>query len=179
MPSRHLRPGEGRKWRDGIHQAVEAKERITVTVPTGQAARITVQDLFLRYKYLAGMTGTAMSASREFRKVYHKVVVPVPTNRPAQRKRLPDMVFGTSDDKWHAIVQEIRSGFGPETADKMESLGKSSPNSAQGYLSLLKRAQRKVERRHLRDRFVLLYHEKERKKMQREMGQDPYLDTPD
>src|SRR5207248_3899618 len=61
-----------------------------------------------RYKYLAGMTGTAATAAREFRKVYHKVVVPVPTNRPAQRKRLPDLVFGTADDKWHAIVQEIR-----------------------------------------------------------------------
>src|SRR6478672_3836114 len=102
------RLAEGRKWRDGIHQAVEAKQRITVTVPTGQAARITVQDLFLRYKYLAGMTGTASSATREFRKVYHKVVIPVPTNRPAQRKRLPDLVFGTGDEKWHAIVQEIR-----------------------------------------------------------------------
>jgi preprotein translocase subunit SecA len=297
------RLAEGRKWRDGIHQAVEAKEKIEVTVPTGQAARITVQDLFLRYKFLAGMTGTASSATREFRKVYHKVVIPVPTNRPAQRKRLPDLVFGTGDEKWHAIVQEIRdlhlqgrpvlvgtrsidksiilsrllnlagiehkilnaheiekeaeivedagqpckvtvatnmagrgtdiklgpgvaeagglhvictelhdsaridrqlmgrcgrqgdpgtvrqymsldddvikTGYGPETAEKMEALGKSSPKSAQGYLSLLKRAQRKVERRHLRDRFVLLYHEKERKKMQREMGQDPYLDTPD
>ena len=61
----------------------------------------------------------------------------------------------------------------------MEALGKSSPKSAQGYLGMLKRAQKKVERRHLRDRFVLLYHEKERKKMQREMGQDPYLNTPD
>jgi len=297
------RLAEGRKWRDGIHQAVEAKEKIEVTVPTGQAARITVQDLFLRYKYLAGMTGTASSATREFRKVYHKVVIPVPTNRPPQRKRLPDLVFGTGDEKWHAIVQEtremymqgrpvligtrsidkslilsrlltlaeidhkvlnaheiekeaeivadagqpsrvtvatnmagrgtdiklgpgvaeagglhvictelhdsaridrqlvgrcgrqgdpgtvrqymsldddvIRTGYGPEMADKMEALGKSNPKAAQGYVNLLKRAQRKVERRHLRDRFVLLYHEKERKKMQREMGQDPYLDTPD
>ena len=51
---------KGRKWRDGIHQAIEAKEKIEVTVPTGQAARITVQDLFLRYKHLAGMTGTAI-----------------------------------------------------------------------------------------------------------------------
>src|SRR5262245_44533232 len=102
------RLAEGRKWRDGIHQAVEAKEKIEVTVPTGQAARITVQDLFLRYKYLAGMTGTAMTATREFRKVYGKVVIPVPTNRPPQRKRLPDVVFGTGDEKWHAIVQEIR-----------------------------------------------------------------------
>ena len=102
------RLAEGRKWRDGIHQAIEAKEQIEVTVPTGQAARITVQDLFLRYKYLAGMTGTATTAAREFRKVYHKVVIPVPTNRPSQRKRLPDLVFGTSDEKWHAIVEEIR-----------------------------------------------------------------------
>ena len=64
------RLGEGRKWRDGIHQAIEAKERIEVTVPTGQAARITVQDLFLRYRHLAGMTGTARTAAREFRKIY-------------------------------------------------------------------------------------------------------------
>jgi preprotein translocase subunit SecA len=340
------RLAEGRKWRDGIHQAIEAKERIEVTVPTGQAARITVQDLFLRYKYLAGMTGTATTAAREFRKVYHKVVVPVPTNRPVKRQRLPDRVFGTSDQKWHAIVEEIRelyaagrpvlvgtrsidkshllskllegvgiphkvlnahqvaveaeivaqagrvggvtiatnmagrgtdiilggnaqamawarlhdkyqtrlhvppeewqavmqeieereklsqerakvrelgglhvictelhdsaridrqlmgrcgrqgdpgtvrqymsldddvllTGFGPETAHKMELLGQRDGADAQRHLRLLQRAQRKVERRHLRDRFVLLYHEKERKKMQAEMGQDPYLDTPD
>jgi preprotein translocase subunit SecA len=92
------RLAEGRKWRDGIHQAIEAKERIEVTVPTGQAARITVQDLFLRYKHLAGMTGTAMPAAAEFRKVYKKVVVPVPTNRPAQRTRLPDLVYGTGEE---------------------------------------------------------------------------------
>lgn len=60
-------------------------------------------------------------------------------------------------------------------ADTMEALGNSTPAAAQRYGSLLKRAQRNVERRHLRDRFALLYHEKERKKMRREMGQDPYL----
>ena len=54
------RLAEGRKWRDGIHQAIEAKEQVEVTVPTGQAARITIQDLFLRYRHLAGMTGTAL-----------------------------------------------------------------------------------------------------------------------
>ena len=64
----------------------------------------------------------------------------------------------------------IRTGFGPDTADKMEALGKQAGADAQGYLGLLKRAQRKVERRHLRDRFVLLYHEKERKKMQPKWG---------
>ena len=296
------RLAEGRKWRDGIHQAIEAKEKIEVTVPTGQAARITVQDLFLRYEHLAGMTGTAMSAAREFRKVYKKIVIPVPTNRACQRKLLPEQVYAHAEHKWQAIVEEtadlhrqgrpvligtrsidksvilskllaekgiehkvlnahevateaeivalaglpgkvtvatnmagrgtdiklgsgvadlgglhvictelhdsaridrqligrcgrqgdpgtvrqymsldddvIRTGFGPEVAEKMTALGEAGVNPQQ-YLRLLQRAQRKVERRHLRDRFVLLYHEKERKKMQREMGQDPYLDTPD
>ena len=64
------RLSEGRKWRDGIHQAVEAKEDVEVTVETGQAARITVQDFFLRYEHLAGMTGTAASSARELRKIY-------------------------------------------------------------------------------------------------------------
>ena len=297
------RLAEGRKWRDGIHQAIEAKEKIEVGVPTGQAARITVQDLFLRYKHLAGMTGTAMTAVREFLKVYKMRVIPIPTNRPVQRKRLPDRVFNHGDDKWRAIVEEIRelhlqarpvlvgtrsidkslllasmltaagiphnvlnahevekeaeivaqagqpgkvtvatnmagrgtdiklppgvsesgglhvictelhdsaridrqlmgrcgrqgdpgsvrqymsldddvilTGFGPKTAEKMTQLGADERSDPQRYLGLIRRAQRKVERRHLRDRFVLLHHEKERKKMQQEMGQDPYLDTPD
>ena len=73
----------------------------------------------------------------------------------------------------------LRTGFTPELSQKMTRIGKTAGASAQKYLGLLKRAQRKVERRHLRDRFVLLHHEKERKKMQAEMGQDPYLDTPD
>jgi preprotein translocase subunit SecA len=73
----------------------------------------------------------------------------------------------------------IRTGFGPSTAEKMAEMGRKGSGNPQSYLNLLKRAQRKVERRHLRDRFVLLHHEKERKKMQAEMGQDPYLDTPD
>ncbi len=64
------RLAEGRKWRDGIHQAIEAKEGVEVTVPTGQAARITVQDLFLRYKRLAGMTGTAATSAGELRRIY-------------------------------------------------------------------------------------------------------------
>ena len=296
------RLAEGRKWRDGIHQAIEAKEQIEVTVPTGQAARITVQDLFLRYQHLAGMTGTAASAAREFKKVYKMRVIPVPTNRPCVRQRLQDQVYGTEDAKWQAIVAEtremhlqgrpvligtrsiskshhlstmltdagiphqvlnahevakeaeivtqagqpgrvtvatnmagrgtdiklgpgvgelgglhvictelhdsaridrqlmgrcarqgdpgtvrqymsldddvIRTGYGPDKAEQMAALGKNGA-AAQQYLSYLQRAQRKVERRHWRDRFVLLYHEKERKKMQQEMGQDPYLDTPD
>ena len=84
------RLAEGRKWRDGIHQAVEAKQGVEVTVATGQAARITVQDFFLRYEHLAGMTGTAMGSARELRRIYRCHVLPIPTNRPAIRQRLPD-----------------------------------------------------------------------------------------
>ncbi len=79
------RLAEGRKWRDGIHQAIEAKEQIEISVPTGQAARITVQDLFLRYPHLAGMTGTAATSARELRRIYRTPVIRVPTNRPPRR----------------------------------------------------------------------------------------------
>ncbi len=297
------RLAEGRKWRDGIHQAIEAKEKVDVTVPTGQAARITIQDLFLRYRHLAGMTGTALTSAHEFRKIYRTPVVRIPTNRPILREKLATRVFGTSDQKWDAVVEEvktlheqgrpvligtrsidkseilserlaragvehnvlnaneiekeaqivaqagrrarvtvatnmagrgtdiklepgiadlgglqvictemhdaaridrqlygrcgrqgdpgsyrqylalddeiIRSGFGPKKADKVEAIGAHSQSQVDHYARLFRRAQHKVERRHLRDRKMLLHHEKERKKMQREMGQDPFLDTAD
>ena len=297
------RLAEGRKWQHGIHQAIEAKEHVEITVPTGQAARITVQDLFLRYSHLAGMTGTASSAAREFRKIYKTRVVRVPTNRPPQRVRLPDRVFGTSEEKWLALAEEVKeyhaqgrpvligtrsidksevlsrilnemqiehqvlnareiakeaeivaaagehgkvtvatnmagrgtdiklapgvaetgglhvictelhdsaridrqlagrcgrqgdpgtfrqyasledeilgSGFGPQRAKKLKAMGEAKPGEISVPGRMFRQAQRRVERRHLRDRMVLLYHEKERKKMQREMGQDPYLDTAD
>ena len=124
------RLSEGRKWRDGIHQAVEAKQGVEVTVATGQAARITVQDFFLRYHYLAGMTGTAMGSARELRRIYRCHVLPIPTNRPAIRTRLPDRVFGTADVKWEAVVEEIRQMhaagrpilIGTRSIDKSEQL---------------------------------------------------------
>ena len=84
------RLAEGRKWRAGIHQAVEAKEKVEVTVATGQAARITVQDFFLRYPRMAGMTGTGSSSAGELNRIYKLRVVPIPTNRPAIREKLPD-----------------------------------------------------------------------------------------
>ncbi len=297
------RLAEGRKWRDGIHQAIEAKEGVEVSVPTGQAARITIQDLFLRYRFLAGMTGTAITSAREFRKIYHTPVTRVPTNRPVQRQSLPVAVYGSSEQKWNAIVEEvlqlhesgrpvligtrsidksetlsrllsaagvehcvlnaneiareaeivslagqrgkvtvatnmagrgtdiklepgvaelgglhvigtemhdaaridrqlygrcgrqgdpgsyrqylalddeiIRSGMGPDYADKVETIGARGQGLMSQYARMFRRAQHKVERRHLRDRNMLLHHEKERKKMQREMGQDPFLDTAD
>ena len=101
------RLAEGRKWREGIHQAVEAKQGVEVTVATGQAARITIQDFFLRYEHLGGMTGTAMGSAREMRRIYRCHVLPIPTNRPAIRQRLPDRVFGTAEAKWNAVVEEI------------------------------------------------------------------------
>jgi preprotein translocase subunit SecA len=297
------RLGEGRKWRSGIHQAVEAKEGVKITFATNQAARITVQDFFLRYERLAGMTGTAATSAGELHKIYSCRVVPVPTNRPPIRQKLPTMVFGTADDKWRAIIEDIveqhRAGrpvlvgtrsidkseilsrlleesniehkvlnarhvaaeaeivghageqgkvtvatnmagrgtdvrlgpgvlelgglhvictelheaqridrqligrcgrqgdpgtyrqflalddeiletaYGPKKAAKLKARGESYAGHRQisGFESLFYKAQRKVERRHFRDRKILLYHEKERQKMQRQMSQDPYLDT--
>ncbi len=297
------RLAEGRKWRDGIHQAIEAKENITISVPTGQAARITVQDLFLRYKQLAGMTGTAATSARELRRIYRTPVIRVPTNRPPRRVRLSDRVFGTMQEKFVEIVAEVKemieqgrpvligtrsidksellsqlldaeaiehevlnankvaeeaeivaragtpgkvtvatnmagrgtdvkllgeveqiggmhvictelhdaaridrqligrcgrqgdrgsyrqylsldddilkNGFGPEKAAKLKQLGENSNGPFHSMAGSFRKAQMRVERKHFRDRMVLLHHEKERKKLQREIGQDPYLDTPD
>lgn len=297
------RLAEGRKWRDGIHQSIEAKEGIEISVPTGQAARITVQDLFLRYPNLAGMTGTAATSAGELRRIYRCPVLRVPTNKPPQRKRLPDGVFGSMEKKFAAIVKEVQevhaegrpvligtrtidksellskmldevgiehqvlnannvaqeaeivsaagganrvtvatnmagrgtdiklddtierlggmhvictelhdaaridrqligrcgrqgdrgsyrqylsldddilsSGFGRAKSEKMKATGEDIEGAANRYASMFRRAQAKVERKHFRDRMVLMHQEKERKKLQSEIGQDPYLDTPD
>jgi preprotein translocase subunit SecA len=297
------RLGEGRKWRAGIHQAVEAQEDVKITFATSQAARITVQDFFLRYNRLSGMTGTARSSAGELRKIYTCHVIPVPTNRPPIREQLPTLVYGTAEDKWQAIIDDIAAmndlgrpvlvgtrtidksellsrlltergvehvvlnarhvaeeaeivaaagqqgkvtvatnmagrgtdirlgegvhelgglhvictelhesqridrqligrcgrqgdpgtyrqflalddeilliGLGPKKAESLKTRGLALVGSGplSGYDELFYKAQRKVERRHFHDRKVLLYHEKERQKMQRQMGQDPYLDT--
>jgi preprotein translocase subunit SecA len=98
---------EGRKWQDGLHQAVEAKELVPITAATGQAARITVQTYFRQYSYLAGMTGTAWQAHRELKKVYHLKVTVIPTNRPCIRVGWPTRVFATQEAKRRAVVVEI------------------------------------------------------------------------
>lgn len=315
------RLAEGRKWRAGIHQAIEAKEDVEITVETGQAARVTVQDFFLMYPRVGGMTGTAATSAGELRKIYKVNVVPIPTNRPAIRQRWPDRVFGTAAEKWRAIVREVievhatgrpiligtRSidksellskllrahniehqilnanqialeaeivskagqrgkvtvstnmagrgtdiklgegveelgglhvictemhdsaridrqlvgrcgrqgdpgtyrfflalddelllGLGPDHAEKLKARGEQraleiaeqhthgeathGPDEIAGNFDrlapLFRKAQRKIEHRHFRDRKILMYHEKERKKIQVQMGQDPYLDTP-
>jgi preprotein translocase subunit SecA len=299
------RLGEGRKWRDGIHQAVEAHENVEVTIATGQAARVTVQDYFLRFDNLAGMTGTAAASKNELGKIYRCKVIQVPTNRPPKRVKLPTRVYATESAKWQGIVREIteihktgrpvligtrtidkslilsqalqeagiehqvlnayqieaeaeivakageegkvtvstnmagrgtdikipdkivelgglhvictemhesaridrqligrcgRQGdpgtfrqylsledhllekaYGPKTAKKYKNYGLKNPHKKFGrkYLTLFQKAQRKVEKNSFRSRKTMLYYEKERKKIQHAIGQDPYLDTPD
>ncbi|MDB4671252.1 helicase-related protein [Pirellulaceae bacterium] len=101
------RLAEGRKWRAGIHQAIEAREGVPVSVDTGDAAKVTIQDFFLRYNRLAGMTGTAATSALELYKIYNTSVAVIPTHKPPNRSRLPDQVFGNSEAKWDAIVRQI------------------------------------------------------------------------
>lgn len=98
---------EGRKWQDGLHQAVETKEKVEVSPQTGDAARITVQNFFRRYEFLAGMTGTALAAASEFRGTYRLTVTPIPTHRKARRIQLPTKIFLSLEAKYRALGQEI------------------------------------------------------------------------
>ncbi|MEM1304704.1 MAG: helicase-related protein, partial [Planctomycetota bacterium] len=296
------RLAEGRKWRAGIHQAIEAQEGVEITFETNQAARITIQDLFLRYGRLAGMTGTASTSARELSKIYEVYVASIPTNRPPIRKQLPTLVFGTAEQKWLAIVDDVaeqhaagrpvligtrsidksellarllaergieatvlnakhvereaeivaeagkqakvtvatnmagrgtdiklgpgvhdlgglyvictelhesrridrqligrcgrqgdpgayrqflaldddilKQGLGAKRADALKATGAKLTGPQPSYEPLFRKAQSKVERRHFRDRKVMLYHDKERQKIQRAMSQDPFLDSP-
>jgi preprotein translocase subunit SecA len=295
------RMAEGRKWRSGLHQAIEAREGLEVSVETGESARVTIQDMFIRYQRLAGMTGTVASSGAELRRIYGVRVIDVPTNKPPQRVQWPDEVHGSDDKKWEAIADEVlkvhREGrpilVGTRSIDKSEQLSKmlnergvehevlnarhlereaeivehagevsrvtvatnmagrgtdikisgpafdlgglhvictelhesaridrqligrcgrqGDPGTFRQFLSLedeildlglgegtslkmakykdhstqsltrfaqmFKHAQRKVERRYFQARKMLLHQEKQRHEIQREMGQDPYLDT--
>jgi len=296
------RLSEGRKWREGIHQAVEAKEGVSITIGTGQAARITVQDFFLRYEHLAGMTGTAMVSARELRRIYKSHVMAIPTNRPSIRQGAPAKCYGTSSEKWDAVVNEVHqlyqqgrpvligtrsidksellsmmlqargvphqvlnanhiaeeaeivaeagqrarvtvstnmagrgtdiklgagvaelgglhvictemhdsgrvdrqligrcarqgdpgtfrqymslddelllTGYGPDKYHKWKDRGETMHGEVNRFVKLFRRAQHKLERKHFRQRRTLMHMEKERRKMHRQMGQDPYLDMP-
>jgi preprotein translocase subunit SecA len=97
----------GRQWQDGLHQAIQAKERLEVTLETITAARVTVQDFFLRYKKLAGMTGTASSDAAELRRIYKVHVFKVPTNRKGRRVWVHDRVFSTEAEKFQAVAEQI------------------------------------------------------------------------
>ncbi|MGH9162568.1 MAG: preprotein translocase subunit SecA, partial [Vicinamibacteraceae bacterium] len=97
----------GRRWSDGLHQAVEAKENVKIERENQTLATITLQNYFRKYAKLAGMTGTAETEAEEFGKIYKLDVVVAPTNRPLIRLEDPDLVFRTEQEKWDAIVDEI------------------------------------------------------------------------
>lgn len=96
-----------RTWRDGLHQAVEAKEGLKVNPPKATYARISFQRFFRMYRKLAGMTGTAAEGAGEFYQIYRRPTVLIPTNKPRIRKHAKDRVFATKEAKWNAIVAEI------------------------------------------------------------------------
>ena len=96
-----------RSWRDGLHQAVEAKEKLEITPPKDTHARISFQRFFRMYRKLSGMTGTASEAGAEFWQIYHLPVVVIPTNRPCIRENLPDIVLPAGPTKWKRILLEI------------------------------------------------------------------------
>ncbi len=98
----------GRRWSEGLHQAIESKEGVSVQQESRTFASITFQNYFRLYKKLAGMTGTAATSAEEFYKVYGLNTVAVPTNKPAQRKDLDDMIFQTEGGKFKAISRHVR-----------------------------------------------------------------------
>jgi preprotein translocase subunit SecA len=97
----------GRRWSDGLHQAVEAKEKVKIERENQTLATVTFQNYFRKYKKLAGMTGTADTEAEEFAKIYNLDVVVIPPNRPLTRIENPDLVYRTEIEKWDAIVTEI------------------------------------------------------------------------
>src|SRR5262245_30641944 len=98
----------GRRWSDGLHQAVEAKEGVKIERETQTLATITLQNYFRMYQKLAGMTGTAETESVEFAKIYNLEVHSVPTHRPMIRTDNPDVIYRTLNEKWDAVVEEIK-----------------------------------------------------------------------
>jgi preprotein translocase subunit SecA len=98
-----------RTWRDGLHQAIEAKENVEINLPKDTYARISFQRFFRMYTKLSGMTGTATEARSEFWQIYHMPVVKIPTNRPCIRTNFPSFVLSTETAKWQTIIKEIQN----------------------------------------------------------------------
>jgi len=98
----------GRRWSEGLHQAIESKEGVAVQKESRTFASITFQNYFRMYKKLAGMTGTAVTSSEEFFKVYHMDTIPVPTNKPVQRKDFNDLIFQTENGKYKALAKRVK-----------------------------------------------------------------------
>ena len=98
----------GRRWSGGLHQAIEAKERVSIKPESRTIATITIQNFFRKYKKLAGMTGTAFTSKEEFKAVYNIEVVQIPPNKPCIRIDHPDKVFLNKEAKWKAVVEKIK-----------------------------------------------------------------------
>ena len=99
---------DGRRYSDGLHQAIEAKEAVEIEDETKTMATITFQNYFRMYKKLAGMTGTAKTEEEEFREIYNIEVIQIPTNRPVIREDHADLLYPTLESKFHAVVQDIK-----------------------------------------------------------------------
>ena len=99
---------EGRRYSDGLHQAIEAKEGVPIQDETKTSASITYQNLFRMYKKLAGMTGTGKTEEEEFREIYNIRVIPIPTNRPIQRIDHSDLLYASLDAKFKAVVEDVK-----------------------------------------------------------------------
>src|SRR5919202_5785791 len=98
---------EGRRYSEGLHQAIEAKESVRIKEENQTLATITIQNYFRMYHKLAGMTGTARTQAREFEEVYKLSVVEIPTNRPMIREDQQDLVYKSEDAKWRAVTEDI------------------------------------------------------------------------
>jgi preprotein translocase subunit SecA len=126
------RPMPDRHWRDGLHQAVEVKEAVQVTMPSEHAAQVTFQNFYRLYKKLAGMSGTLMPNFKEMRRVYRRWVTKIPTNRPVKRTQEPDAVYPHEGAKFDGVVKQVKDMvargrpvlIGTRTVDKSERLSK-------------------------------------------------------
>ena len=120
-----------RRWSEGLHQAIEAKENVTIRQDTETAASVTYQNFFLLYPKLSGMTGTAKTAELEFEKIYNLSVVEIPTAKPNIRKDLPDVIYKDDLSKWNAVAKQCQKIsltqqpilIGTTTVEKSEMLG--------------------------------------------------------
>ena len=128
----------GRRWSDGLHQAVEAKENVKIERENQTLATITFQNYFRMYGKLAGMTGTAETEAAEFEKIYELDVVPIPTNRKLVRLEEPDVVFRTEREKLNALVEEIRT---EQQRGRPILVGTTSIEKSERLSRLLKRGQ--------------------------------------
>ena len=146
----------GRRWSDGLHQAVEAKEGVQIDRETQTLATITIQNYFRLYHKLAGMTGTAETEANEFHDIYKLDVAVIPTNRPVARKDANDRIYKTRREKYNAVINEIRErharlAAGPRRHGERGSFRVAQPD-AEARKNSAQRAEREISPAGSRDR---------------------------